>query len=173
MSLHEIDLALKASDLILCVKGERIAAFGTPEQVLEKLTIEDLYGLEKGSFNAAFGSVELERVCGTPKVFVVAGNGRGASHFRELQKKQIPFATGILFENDVDAALARALAAKYVITPAFEMPSEKVFDEAMRMMLACKSVIDAGTPIGSLNEMNARLIALAREKGLINKSYEQ
>ena len=33
MSLHEIDLAQKISDQVICVKGDRIAEFGDPEEI--------------------------------------------------------------------------------------------------------------------------------------------
>ena len=33
MSLHEIDLAQKISDKVVCVKGDRIAGFGNPEEI--------------------------------------------------------------------------------------------------------------------------------------------
>lgn len=172
MSLHEIDLALKASDLILCVKGERIAAFGTPDEVLSSISIESLYELENGSFNAAFGSVELEKTGGEPKVFVIAGKGYGTPIYRKLQRERIPFSSGILFENDVDAAVAKSLSASCIIAPAFEQMTDEHFDNARELMLRCESVIDAGTPIGELNRLNGRLLDLAREKGLINGKYE-
>ncbi len=172
MSLHEIDLALKASDLILCVKGDRAAAFGTPEEVLQKLPIAELYGLEKGCYNSELGSVELERPQGEAKVFVIAGGGYGIPHYRRLQRLRVPFASGILFENDVDAAVAKSLAESAVLSPAFEPVSESTLDEARRVLLRCESVIDAGTPAGSFNEKNGSLLALAREKGLLNGKYE-
>ena len=50
MSLHEIDLAEKISDKIVCVKGESIAAWGTPREIFSDGTIRELYGIEKGSF---------------------------------------------------------------------------------------------------------------------------
>lgn len=37
MSLHEIDLACKVSDKIVCVKGDRIAACGKPEGIFSEL----------------------------------------------------------------------------------------------------------------------------------------
>ena len=61
MSLHEIDLAAKLSDYMVCVKGDTIAAFGTPEEILKEGVIESLYGLEKGSYNRFYGSVEFGR----------------------------------------------------------------------------------------------------------------
>ena len=36
MSLHEIDLAQKISDKIICVKGDTIGSYGTPEEVFDE-----------------------------------------------------------------------------------------------------------------------------------------
>ena len=33
MSLHEIDLAQKVSDKVMCVHGDHISNFGTPEEI--------------------------------------------------------------------------------------------------------------------------------------------
>jgi iron complex transport system ATP-binding protein len=167
MSLHEIDLAAKASDFLLCVKGEAIEAYGTPEEVLSSLPIEELYDMEKGSFDPLFGSVELEKAEGEPRVFVIAGAGYGIPHMRALQRERVPFAAGILFENDVDAELAKRLAAKAVIVPAFEPMTEAHFEEAERLMLSCDRVIDAGAPLGKLNAYNGKLKELAKGKGLL------
>ena len=167
MSLHEIDLAAKVSDLIMCVKGDTIAAFGEPDEVLRRISIEELYGMDKGAFDPLFGSVELEKTVGPPKVFVIAGAGRGIPVFRSLQRSRTPFAAGILFENDIDARVAAGLASAAVYAPAFEPISEGIFEEARELMLSCDSVIDAGTPIGTLNEANGRLISLAGERGML------
>ena len=61
MSLPEIDLAMKISDYLLCVKGDTIEAFGPPEVILENRTIEHLYDLSNGSYNLLFGSIELTK----------------------------------------------------------------------------------------------------------------
>ena len=54
MSLHEIELALKASDYIICVNGDKLAAYGTPEELAEKVSIEKLFGMEYESFKKWF-----------------------------------------------------------------------------------------------------------------------
>ncbi len=41
MSLHEIDLAQKMSDKIICVKGETIAHYGSPEEVFTEEIIRE------------------------------------------------------------------------------------------------------------------------------------
>ena len=51
MSLHEIDLAQKISDRIVCVKGDRICRYGRPEEVFDEETIRDLYGIDNGFFD--------------------------------------------------------------------------------------------------------------------------
>ncbi len=163
MSLHEIDLATKISDYMVCVKGDTIAAFGTPEEIIKEGVIESLYGLEKGIYNQLYGSVEFGRPEGEPRVFVVAGGGYGAEVYRRLQKCQIPFATGILHENDIDCPVASALSRHVVKAPAFEKMTEEQLEQALEWMQKAGSLIHAGTPIGSTNRMNGRLMELAEE----------
>lgn len=166
LSLHEIDLAVKVSDFLLCVKGETIHAFGPPEQIIREHIIEELYDMQAGSYNRLFGSVELSRPRGEPEVFVIGGAGYGAAVYRQLQKAQTPFATGILFENDVDTQIARELSEQVVTVPAFTPMTQADFDRAAGQMLRCRKVIDAGTPLGQLNRYNGQLLALAEERGL-------
>ena len=61
MSLHEIDLAMKISDRVICVRGETIFACGKPSEVLDGETIRKLYDLDPalGSFDVRSGSLEL------------------------------------------------------------------------------------------------------------------
>ena len=164
LSLHEIDLAVKSSDLLLCVQGDKIAAFGPPEQILSEELIQQLYGLGPGAYNPLFGSVELAGPAGDPKVFVVAGGGCGIPCYRALQKQGLPFATGILFENDIDCQVARSLTGAVVTAPAFEPMGPDQYARAAALLERCELVLDAGGPIGSLNQLNQCLLDLAREK---------
>lgn len=49
MSLHELELAKLISDKILCLKGEYIEKYGTPEEVFESDFIEQLFDIREGS----------------------------------------------------------------------------------------------------------------------------
>lgn len=166
MSLHEIDLAMKISDYIMCVKGETVEAFGPPEIIFEKDTIEQLYDINSGSYDLLFGSVELTKPVGAPRVFIVGGGGFGIPFYRALQKRSIPFAAGILYENDVDLQVAAKLSDNVVTAPAFERMNKKQFDEASRLLEGCEAIIDAGTPVGEFNSFNAELIKLAESRGI-------
>lgn len=161
MSLHEIDLATKISDYLICVKGDRIKAFGTPEYILKTNTIEELYDIKKGSYNLHFGSIELAKPEGKPKAFVVGGAGKGIPCYRALQKEQIPFAAGILFENDIDFQVASKLSDNVVSASAFEPIGEELFIKASRLLIECDVVVDAGCDIGTFNYYNGKLLESA------------
>ena len=114
MSLHELDLAGRISDKIACVHGDRVDRFGTPEEIFTDGYIPKLYGMTVGSYEERTGDLELPKVEGDPKVFVLAGNGTGTAVFRKLQRDGIPFAAGILWENDLDYPAAKALESEVV-----------------------------------------------------------
>lgn len=145
MSLHEIDLAEKVADRIITVKGDTQFGFGAPETVFEEESIRKLYEIDNGYFDPLFGSIELKKPQGdVPKVFVIAGGGTGIPVFRKLQRENIPFAAGILYENDLDYQLARLLAAEVITEKPFSPVSEAAERRAMDIMRSCEKVILAG-----------------------------
>ncbi|MBQ7491247.1 MAG: ABC transporter ATP-binding protein [Clostridia bacterium] len=170
LSLHEIDLAQKISDKILCVSGETISHFGTPDEIFREEIINPLYGIEKGSFNLTFGSVELPRPEGEPKVFVISGCGSGVRLFRRLQKAGLPFYAGILYENDIDLQVAAPLAARVITETPFLSIRDETYEAARSLMKQCEAVVCAGVPIG---ESNRRLGDLIREAGALGLLKEE
>lgn len=165
MSLHEIDLAEKISDKIVCVKGERIAGYGTPDEIFTDETIASLFEIETGAYNARLGSIELKKPQGEPKCFVIGGNGCGVPFYRALQKKGIPFAAGILPENDIDHPVALALAGLVVtVQPYVPIGSEEI-EAARRCIDSVNTVIDCGCPVNEYNKANGELLNYAKEQG--------
>ena len=164
MSLHELDLAQKLSDYIVCVKGEYIERCGTPEEIFTSSYITGLYGITKGSYYAEFGCLEMEPVKGKPQVFVIGGNGSGIPVYRRLQRMGIPFAAGILHENDVDYPIARALASQVISEAPFEPIREETYDRAAEVLASCGQVICCLKEFGTLNDKNRKLAELGRDK---------
>ena len=164
MSLHELDLAQKLSDYIVCVKGEYIERCGTPEEIFTSSYITGLYGITKGSYYAEFGCLEMEPVKGKPQVFVIGGNGSGIPVYRRLQRMGIPFAAGILHENDVDYPIARALASQVISEMPFEPIREETYDRAAEVLASCGQVICCLKEFGTLNDKNRKLAELGRDK---------
>ncbi len=165
MSLHEIDLAERISDRIVCVKGDRIAAYGTPDEIFSNETIAKLYGIESGCFNALLGSVELSAPHGEIRCFVIGGNGCGIPFYRALQKRGVPFAAGILMHNDLDMAVAAPLSEKVFCSEAFTPATDSLAEMAMKAIDSVDFVVDSGCPVGDFNRVNGKLLSYAKEKG--------
>ena len=162
MSLHELDLAQKISDHIICVKGDNsIGRFGTPEEIFRGDYIKELFQIERGSYLTDYGSVELEAVKGEPKVFVIGGNGAGIPVYRQLQKQGIPFAAGILWENDREYPVAETLASVVIREKAFEPVSDTVFEAAVRVLKNCEKVICCLENFGTYQEPCRQLWKIA------------
>ena len=165
MSLHELDLAQKISDRVVSVTKDGVDRCDTPENIFQSAYIEALYGMESGSYNALFGSLEMARVWGEPRVFVIGGGGSGIPVYRALQRRGVPFAAGVLSENDVDYWVARALAVETVSVPAFASIDEGAVAKARALILTCDHVVCCLDTFGELNQGNRPLQDEAQRQG--------
>ena len=167
LSLHELELAQKFTDRIICVNGGQITAIGMPEEIFTGDSIRDLYSVEHGSYDPIFGTVEAERNSAAPGVFVIGGGGSGIPVYRRLQREGIPFATGVLPENDMDLPVARALASVVITDRANEAVSPERAEEALLILKKCERVICAVRHFGAVTRENRRLLKYAEEHGLL------
>ncbi len=174
MSLHQLDMAQKISDIVMCVKGEHITNFGTPQEIFTKELITDLYEISKGSYNPLLSSFEMEKPQGEPEVFVIAGGGTGIAEYRALQKRGIPFATGILHENDIDYQIALDLASEIFAEKSFTRISEQLYQKASYRLNSCHTVINCLDSFGEINKENQDLYndALSRGLRILNSTNE-
>lgn len=193
LSLHEIDLAQKFADRVVCVKGEEIAGYGTPEEIFTEERIRALYDIEEGYYDPVFGSLELGKPDGKPggeqkgkteggpgekpdessdepqEILVLSSCGSGIPVYRRLQRENKPFIAGILYPGDVDYQVAKYLAAAVIEEEPFEEISDAVYEKAKRAVDACKCVINAGVRIGSWNRRMRELLEYAGKSGKIVK----
>ena len=157
MSLHEIDLAQKVSDTVLCIKNGRMDSMGTPEEIFSDEYIKTLFGIEQGTYLSFYGSPELPGAEGKPSVFVIGGGGSAIPTYRSLHRKGIPFAAGILHKNDLEYPIACALAANVIAEEAFEPISDETFEKARKLAASCDEVICCLKSFGTLNARNQEL----------------
>ena len=169
MSLHELDLAGRISDKIACVRGDRVDRFGTPEEIFTEGYIPRLYQMTTGFYDELTGDLELPAVQGEPKVFVLTGNGTGTTVFRHLQREGIPFAAGILWENDLDYPSAKALAAEVISEKAFVPFPEAQITRAKQVINNCEQVICTldTEALGDLGDGLRELKEYARKLGTL------
>lgn len=169
MSLHELDLAQKISDQVICVHGDYIEKYGTPEEIFTSDYIKKLYGITRGSYNAEFGCVEMEPPSGEPEIFVIGGNGSGIPVYRKLQRQGIPFITGVLHTNDADYQVARELAAKVITEKPFECISRENCQKALEVMKKCREVYCPLKDFGTMNAGNKELLKEAEKSGKLKE----
>lgn len=169
MSLHELDLAERVSDRIVCIDNGTIGRVGTPEEIFSGGYISGLYGIPTECFSESSGCAELERPTGRPQVFVISGGGGSSGVFRRLQRMGIPFAAGILPGNDIDLPVACALAAEVVSCPAFSRIPESAYLRGRELIDSCGQVICCPGSCGDLNPENTALFKYADNCGKIKK----
>ena len=167
MSLHELDLAQKISDRVMCVAGDHIDRCGTPEEIFESEYIRKLYNMETGSYDSLFGCMELPPTPGESRVFVIAGGGSGIRVYRSLQRRQIPFITGILQENDIDYEAARHLATQVLSVNAFSSVTDEDVAKAKKTIDKCSEVIVTVEQFGESNQAVKELISYAQTQGKV------
>ena len=59
LSLHELELAERISDTVVCVAGDRIDRIGPPEEIFTREYIARLYRMEHGKYDPCFDSLEF------------------------------------------------------------------------------------------------------------------
>ncbi len=77
---------------------------------------------------------------GQSTVFVIGGAGSGIPVYNRLWRENIPFAAGILQENDVEYKAAVALASEVVAEKAFYPVGRDKVQAAKRLIDSCKNV---------------------------------
>ena len=58
VSLHELELAQRVSDTVVCVSGDRIDRMGPPEAIFTNDYIAKLYHMEPGKYDPCFDTLE-------------------------------------------------------------------------------------------------------------------
>lgn len=208
-SLHEIDLAMKIADKIICVKGDHIYRYGAPDEIFDEEMIKELYDIDNGFFDPLYGSIELPAPTGdgweknrsegvavkcaektaeagitkeaeedaaagergfddrphAPYAFVISSGGKGIPVYRKLQRQNLDFAAGILYENDMDYRLARLLAAEVVTEKPFHDISDAAYTRAEQLVQDCSKVIYVPFETGPCNDRINGLVKLADKLG--------
>lgn len=170
MSLHEVELAQKISDRIICIKNGAADRTGTPEEIFSGNYISSLYDIKKGSCSDLSGTGELPAPEGEPDVFVIGCGEEAVRVYRRLRRMNIPFAAGIIHTNDVCYSTARALASCVVTEKAFEQISEETVEKSLKEIKKCSRYICCINEFGTMN-MNIRKLKEYAEKNLAPLSF--
>lgn len=97
-------------------------------------------------------------------MLVLSACGTGIPVYLRLQKRRVPFCTGILYTNDIDYRVARLLAAEVIAEKSLCAISDRSF--ARKAMDTAGAV---GITIGECNRRMQELLALAGESGKLER----
>ena len=165
VSLHDVDLALKISEIVVLVKDGTIMAWGPPEDVLKEDTVARLYDLDRARFDKKIGTIELINSGNGRTAFVVAGGGTGTPVYRLLSRGGFGIVTGVIHENDIDYHIARSIGATVIYEKSFRKIKQSRLRRSFALMERLGHIIDSGFPIGPSNRRNLELILNAVEAG--------
>lgn len=166
MSLHELDLAQKISDYVICVHGDRDRKIRyTGGDFYIRIYPSSLWNYNGEAIMLLLDVWKWAAPAGKPQVFVIGGNGRGIPVYRKLQRAGIPFIAGVIHSNDLDYDVAKALAAEVISEEPFEAVTEEHLEKAEKMMDDCAEVICCVDKFGTMNAANRRLVEKAKRDG--------
>ena len=157
VSLHDIDLAIKGCQTILLIQNGKIAAQGTPEEIIKEGTIQKLYDIEGAQYNELLGSLEFTN-SQNPEIFVTGGNGTGIGVYRAISRAGYGMYCGVLHENDIDFHVGKALNCNVIWEEAFNRINDINYKMAQKQIESVDYVIDTGFPVGNINRLNVELI---------------
>ena len=121
---------------------------------------QGFFGITAGSFDETGEDLELEKPDGRARIFVIAGGGLGRKSFRSLQRKGIPFATGIIYENDLDYPAAKALSAEIVSARSFEPVDDALIEKAKELIDACEGVYVTEQSLAHMSSLTADFMSM-------------
>ena len=88
-SLHELELARKISDVVVCVKDGAVLKTGPAEEVLTRATIQELFNLSDENYRFLFPADYEEKECNTREVQPSQDARAQAAQATEVQAAQV------------------------------------------------------------------------------------
>lgn len=161
LSLHEVDLVNKIADKVLLITEDSNYLVGSPESVLNDEEVKKAFKIKKGSFDTLTGTIELPAIKNEDQVFVIGGEGLGINIYRILNRSEVAFNVGVLFENDLDTSFAKKLALNCITTKSFEEIKDESINLCKKMIDESQLVIDCGADFTGINKRNEELLDYA------------
>jgi len=171
---HDLNLASGFCDRLVALDRGRIVAEGTPEEVVSRGLLRDLYGVD-AEVTPHFASGRPTVLLGPPlspaprgslpRAHVVGGAGRGAPAMRGLAALGYEVTAGVLHAQDTDAVVAERLNLERVVVPPFSEVDEDARGEVLALMRRAAVVVVCDAPYGPGNVGNLRAALQSAAEG--------
>ena len=172
--LHDVNLAAAYCDTLVLLHGGRIAASGTPKDVLTAENLQAVYGVRVWVRPHPVSGRPLvlplpelpqsgEKT--RPHVHVICGSGTGAGLLLALRDLGFPLSAACLHDGDPDADAAQALEIPSAIEPAFSLLSYAALEQAALLAQSADAVVLSEVPFGRANLANLEAALSLRRAG--------
>ncbi len=177
--LHDVNLAAAYCDTLVLLNRGRIAASGTPEEVLTTENVQAVYNarvwvrphpatgrpLVLPLPEAPYASASPRARTSRPRVHIICGGGTGAGLLVALHDLEFPLSAACLHAGDTDADAAERLAVPFAREPAFSLLSYAALEQAALLAQSADVVLLTSVPIGRVNLANLEAALSLRRAG--------
>ena len=174
--LHDLNLAAEYCDLLLLIHQGRVAAQGTPADVLTEARIAEVY--EERVWVRRHPLTRRPQVLTVPRlkpppqgaaaktVHLLCGAGTGAGLMALLQNHHYSVTCGVLSATDMDAEAADWLGIACAREAPFTPPSAATLARAAQLAQAADILVLMDVPIGPDNLSHITTALEARHRGV-------
>ncbi|OEF97982.1 heme ABC transporter ATP-binding protein [Desulfuribacillus alkaliarsenatis] len=165
--LHDLNLAASHCDRLALLYQGKIYAFGTPQEVLTKKNIGEVYDCNPVIMNhpvtgipqvIMINTAKINRTGNGKKLHIIAGGGKGAALMELLVSSGYQVSSGILNIGDTDWQVANSLGIPVIEEEPFAPISENAITEQRKMLELADVLVISDTPIGLGNLANLSLL---------------
>ena len=172
--LHDVNLAAAYCDKLVLLHQGRVAASGTPSEVLTADNLHAVYGarvwVRPHPLSGRPLVLPLPEQPETdkkarPRVHVICGGGTGAGLLLALRDLSYPLSAACLHDGDADAAAAQALEIPYAAESAFSLLSYAALEQAALLAQPAAIIVLTDVPFGRTNLANLEAALSLRRAG--------
>jgi len=174
--LHDVNLAAAYSDQLVLLNAGRIAAQGTPEEVLTAENLQSVYGarvwIRRHPVSGRPLVLSLPEVVplradesARPHVHLICGGGTGVGLMLVLQRRGYVITVDSLNEGDTDAEAADMLGLPYAREAPFTMLSSNTLALAENLAAPADIVVLTEVLFGQANLSNLKAALALRLSG--------
>ncbi len=172
---HDLNLAAQYCQELILLKDGKIYALGTPEQVITRENLKEVYNtnvlirqnhsgrpvVHLHSLNNNQGTNEKQRL----NLHLICGGGSGEELMDNLTAMGFNITAGVLNRGDVDWKVARHLGIKIIEEEPFAPISEEKYQQNLKLMRRADCILLAPVPFGHGNLVNLKALARMEEEG--------
>jgi iron complex transport system ATP-binding protein len=179
---HDLNLASAYCDRVYALSDGRVAAAGSPAEVITHQLVRDVFGVEAEVTSS--GATGRPAVVVAPPVsfpgspwrsraHVIGGAGRGAVILRLLVERGYEVTTGVLHSGDSDEGVAERLNLLRVTVPPFSAIDPRSAADCRDLIADSSLLVVCDAPFGPGNVENLRLGLEAAKRGVRTIVIEQ